>query len=229
MIYQNTAILHSVMATLCLFSAGYLAVRGGVRENESVEAYFKWFSGFFLYNIFLITPLLIFEELNTYTAYFYLLALLALGYAAWNAFRISIRFLAGEYSRSLLNLFFIFGTGIGVLLHAANFRVPTGSPDGNWVFWYSGEPAALVYVLFMFVAGWSFALLHLINYTKMESVFLRTRSLLFALGGFTLPFAAYFYFMASTMNYIYFAFFFSIFGLTVFATANAMSVFKKIS
>lgn len=229
MIYPYTALLHGVMAVLCLLSLIYLFYRKRDANSEGIQSYFNWFLFFFLYNISLVLPLLIFDRLTPATGFFYDLALLFLAFGAWYAFRVALSLLFGDGGRqNLLSSLFVVGVLLAVSLHFIFTEVPRGSLDGKWVFWYSGRSVTNFYVLFMFLAGWTFAAAFFKGIFYAEAVLLKLRSLCFALAGAILPIAAFYYFGAEKISNIYLAFLFSILGLLFLAFGNiAVGLFRK--
>jgi hypothetical protein len=221
MIYPYAAALHGIMALLCLASLAYLHFRRQESvANAGVEAYYNWFFLYFLYNFLLVLPLFLFDELNKFTAIFYASALVFLGIAAWQAFRSSLHFSANPHAK-LLSTLYIIGVTIASLLHFAFFEIPVGSPDGNWVFWYSNQPLSLFFTFFMFVAGWHFSWQFLKGMARLEGL-IKLRSIFLALGSFTLPFAAFYYFGAESLMHIYLAFAAAISGLVFLAIGNVI-------
>lgn len=228
MIYSYTAILHGAMAALSLASFIYLFYRKNDANQPEIKAYFNIFLSFFLYNILLITPLILFREPNAVYVIFYLAALFALTFTGGNAVKFSLFFLVSEEKkrRMLINLYFG-GAWLAVGLHLIFREIPIISPDGNWVFWYSGTTISYFYILFMFLGGWPFALVMLRGFYGLSSDLLKTRAILLALGGLTLPFAALYYFGAQNVTHIYLAFLFSITGLVLFLIGNIIFGFFR--
>ena len=221
MIYPYTATLHGVMAILCLASLTHLFRRKKYAASETVRAWFNWFLLFFLYNLILAVPLVILEKLDLRSGIFYNVALAFLALAVWQAFNIAIQIgITDEKRRKAFSFLFIAGASLAVLLHFAFPEIPTGTPNGKWVLWYSSQPISLSYTFFMFVAGWTFAWVHFKGMTYLSSPLLRLRSLAFALGAFVLPFSAFYYFGAQKLQHIYLGFSFSIIGLIFFALGN---------
>ncbi len=71
------------------------------------------------------------------------------------------------------------------------------------------------------------SLIDIVSVFLLESSLLKMRALLLALGGFILPFAAFYYLGAETINHIYLAFIFSISGLAFFVVGNIiLGIFK---
>jgi len=222
-IYSYAAILHGVMAGLCLVSSAYLY---GRKENHpAAKNYFNWFFLYTFFNLSLVLPLIVFDELNIYTGYFYAIALFFLGLAAWQAFKTALNFIGG-FPKKYASIIYLIGVMAVTALHFIYPEIPMGSADGKWVFWYPRSWISLLYVAFMFVAGWTFFASFLRGMRGISPV-LKLRALLFSSGAFLLPLAAYYYFGAAKISDIYLAFIFAIGGLFLFAAGNMIGLFKK--
>ncbi|QQG42296.1 MAG: hypothetical protein HYW15_02140 [Candidatus Giovannonibacteria bacterium] len=228
MIYPYTAFLHLAMTILSLASLVYLFYRKRSLNSAAVGNYFNWFLLFFLYNIFLILPLALFGELNFISGIFYNFALLFLGLGAWQALATALDFMAANsLLKKTVSALYLAGIAAAIGLHFAFPEIPRGTLDGNWVLWYSNQSISLFYTLFMFIAGWLFALTFLKGINAMPAL-LKFRGYCFVFAGFVLPFAAFYYFGAKNVMHIYFAFSFSILGLLLFAAGNILvGLFKE--
>lgn len=222
MIYPYTAALQITLAALSFVSVIYLWGRKkDHRADFLLDSYFNWFLFFFLYNILLILPLVIFDELNVATGIFFASAMIFLGLATWHAVRFILSFIiVAESRRRFFATLYLIGVLMAALLFFVFPEVPTGSPDRNWVFWYGNRTVALIYSAFMFIAGWTFAFGNLRSISALNSAILRSRALFYALAGFTLPFAAFFYFGVKEVRDLQIASAISIVGLTLFVLGN---------
>lgn len=227
MIAPYTFAMHGLMAILCLGSMLYLFTKKSGAGSDVVENYFNWFLFFFLYNIALAAPLLIFQEISAIFAYIYLLALLFLGVAGWNAFWVAMALLLKNAQfEKVLSRIYIAGIIVSVFLQFLFFEFPRLTPGGKWILWYSG-PVAYFYIFFMFAAGWTFAGSFIKDLGTVASQILKIRGIILATGAFVLPLAAASYFRAPNINYIYFAFGASIAGLFLLLSGNIMGFFSK--
>ncbi|MDO8523444.1 MAG: hypothetical protein Q7S12_04170 [bacterium] len=228
MVYSYTASLHGAMAILCLASLIYLFYKKSDSNAEIYKNYFNWFLFFFLYNLALVLPLVMFYELKRESSFFYAAALFFLGLGAWNAFRVGLSLLVQDESRrKIFSIFYVSGVIAAVALHFIFSEVPKGSPDGKWVFWYGNAYVSYIYILFMMTAAWTFTASLLKGYSSLGKVYLKARTLLLMFGGFILSFAAFYYFGATELIHIYLAFLFSILGLMFFLIGNLVGLFKK--
>ncbi|MBI2610009.1 hypothetical protein HYW53_02425 [Candidatus Giovannonibacteria bacterium] len=223
MIYPYTVALHGVMALLSLLSSIYLFYRKRDTDNESIGAFFYWFLYYFIYNFILALSIIIAGELNELVGISYAIALVFQGFAAWNAFNVALN-LAGFnfFIRKSFSWLYLLGMLIASMLHLIYFEIPIGTSDAKWVLWYSNQPRSLFFTFFMFVAGWTFALVHFKALFLLHSAALKMRAFFFALAAFILPFAAWFYFGAQDVNDIFFAFLFAILGLVFLAVGNVV-------
>lgn len=228
MIAPYTLVLHGVMAILCLASLVYLFYKKSDTTSDVLKDYFNWFLFFFLYNISLVLPLLIFNELNDAARFFYAAALEFLGIAAFYAFKVAIKLLIkNQYLNNFLSFIIIAGVTAAAGLHIIFRQIPQILPGGHWIIWYQNMYVSYFYIFFMFVAGWTFALSMLKGYLSLSSTILRVKSLFLCAGSFFLPFAAFFYFGAKNISHIYFAFIFSILGLIFLLTGNLLGLYHS--
>ncbi|MBI2023477.1 hypothetical protein HYT01_02875 [Candidatus Giovannonibacteria bacterium] len=227
MIAPYTLALHGVMAGLCLGSLIYLFYKKKDSNSKIYKNYFNWFLLFFLYNAALITPLLVFKEVFAASAYFYLLALLFLGIACWNAFKVGVSLLLHDKRlEKFWSGAYIIGIIGSVFLQFLFFEIPLIAPGGKWIFWYSNN-IAYFYIFFMFVAGWTFAAAFIVGFKNLGSLQLKIKALALFGAGAVLPFAAFYYFRAVRIEHVYLAFFFSILGLVFFLAGNLVGLFKR--
>ncbi|KKU58241.1 MAG: hypothetical protein UX81_C0024G0001 [Parcubacteria group bacterium GW2011_GWA2_47_12] len=210
MIAPYTLALHGVMAILSLISLVHLFYKKFDTNSKTFDAYVNWFLFFFLYNLFLVFPLIFFRELDFSASLIYVLALICLAIAAWNAFKVSLNiFGLNENSKKVVLFLYIFGAMLSAVAHLYASKVPELSPDGKWVFWYDSNLVSSAYVFIMFVAGFAFAASMIHGFLTIRSNLLKTKSILIFLGSFSLPFAVFYYFMATEIAHIYMAFLFS--------------------
>ncbi len=228
MIAPYTLVLHGVMAILCLISLAYLFYKKSDANSRTVAYYFSWFLFFFLYNIFLVLPLILFRELDFRASSAYALALVFLAVAAWSAMKVGLNiFGLSENSKRIISFLYIFGAVMSAAAHFYASKTPSLSWDGKWVFWYGGGFASYAYIFFMFAAGWIFAASIMRGFSSLRSYLTKIRASLLFSGAFILPFAAFYYFRATELAHIYLAFLFSIIGLTSFMAGNLIGFFKK--
>lgn len=231
MIYPYTAALHTVMAALCLASLVYLFYRKQDAQSPTLKAYFNWFLFFFIYNLLLIAPLVIYDELNFKTGLFYNLAIVSLALGMWQAMHAALHLVVTDAARRrFLSFLYLSGILLAAALHFVFPQLPQGSPERDWIFWYPGQKIALFYTLFAFVAGWTFGYSNLRGFRYLTSGFLKVRALFFAFAGFIMPFAAFYYFGATRVSHIVLAFIISILGLICFIAGNIIiGLLRKIS
>lgn len=228
MIYPYTLFLHLIMAFLCAGSLIYLIYN---KKNFSVSSLFyysTWFLFYFLYNVILVLPLLLFKDLNYWSGIFYNFALVSLAFAVWFIFKMALNFLVLDRKKSsnISKLFII----IILLVTSLYFifpEIPRGSEDGKWVFWYSNRLIAFLYSSFAFIAGWILGFSFLKEFRQISEISLRIRSSILSFISFILPFAAFFYFTAQTKIHLYLAFLISILCLTFLLIANFITKFFK--
>jgi len=223
MIYPNTVIAHTVVVFLCLASLVYLQYRVKRKEFRTFRPYYNWFLFFLLYNISLAMPLFIFNSLNLASGVFYSLGLLFLAIAMWQAFEVGLNLVVkNEFWHTLLSVLYLIGVSVAVTLHFIFPEVPQGGSDGRWVLWYSNQSISLFYVLFAFIAGWTFVAGCIKGFLIHRSRFLRFRILLFLTAGFILPLSALYYFGAETYTHIYVAQFLAILSMALFAIVHTL-------
>ncbi len=229
MIYPYTIILHGVMAGLCLFSAGYLLNRNDPSGDSAISFYRNWFLIYFFFNVSLVFPLIFSDDLGWNVAIGYGVALFFLAIAAWQAFKLPLRFFAKDPLKfKLVSGLFILGVLVAAFLNFIFLELPQGTPDGKWVLWSSNIYVISFFNFFMFVAGWSFALLFLTGIRLARHWVQKWRSIFLSLGAFVLPIAAFYYFGAKSFTDVYLAFIFAISGLMFFAIGNIIpSIFVK--
>jgi hypothetical protein len=187
-------------------------------HDPAIESYFNWFFLYFIYNLLLVLPLLLYQNLNESTAIFYVLALFAQGAGAWQAYRAALQFWQNRHHR-IFSMMYIIGVTIAALLHAFYLEIPQGSADGNWVMWYKNRAVAFPYIAFMFLAGWTFAWQFLKGFNSLLGL-MKARTFFLMTTAFILPFAAFFYHGAQNLTHIYAAFVIAIAGLIMVIIGN---------
>jgi len=230
MIYPHTVLLHSLMAILSAISLLYLFFKKESLKKHTIKLYFNWFLFFFLYNVFLVLPLLIFNELNIFTGVAYVLALLFLSLGGLQGFMLGLSFWDVDHTISRrLSLFYLIGAIFAVLLHVVFFEVPHGSLDGNLVLWYMNQPVSLFYALVVSVASWMVACALLKNIFSLLHFLLKIRLIFLSLSTLILPFAALFYFGATDVMPVYIAFLIVGISLSFFIMGNiGIGVLRKL-
>lgn len=228
MIAPYTLILHGVMAALCLGSLVYLFYKKSDTNNKTFNGYFLFFLFFFLYNILLVAVAIFFRVSGDWVSWMYVAALISLAIAARSAYGVALTLLdIGESLKSTLSFFYIFGAIAVALGHLLFIKAPTLSADGNWIFWYGNNAVSYSYIFIMFVGGWTFAFAIIRGIASLRSGFQKMRAIFLSLGAFILPFAAFYYFVATKLSDIYLAFLFSILSLTFLLIGNLIGLFRR--
>jgi len=223
MIAAYTVWAHGIMATLTLASLIYLFFKKPSANLRAIRLYFNWFLFFFLYNLFLILPLVIFDRLNLITGIFFNTALLFLAIGAWYAFQVGLNLMAVRATLfKLFSTIYLFGVLFATVLYFIFPEVPRVTSDGKWILWYSNQPVSLFYSLLLAPAGWLFVVAIFKGWTSLKSRLLKTRACFFGFSGFILPFAAFYYFCSKSATDIYLSFSLIFLALVSFLIGNVV-------
>lgn len=220
MLYLGTVGFHFLQGFLAFLSVFYLLAQ---RENFQVTAlrrYFTWFTFFIFYNIALIISTFVYDSSVILSAVGYYIGLLLLAIGAWQAFLVAMGFLTLSHrTKKTLAILYIAGAFLAVGLHLAFFEVPQ-TLNAYWILWYPNQVVAIPYILFMFLAGWTFSFSLARALFLPSPMYLKARALFMSISGFILPFAALFYFAASKLSHVYASFGVVAVGMIFFALAN---------
>lgn len=217
------------MAALCLVSSIYLFYKRKDSQNKAINDYFAYFILFFLYNAFLVFPLIAFDELNIYGGFFYAAAMSSLCIMIWHGFRLSLTLLGlKDFSRRFLSSLYFLGATIVIVLHFVFIEVPVGSENGKWVFWHTNQSLARSYDILVIIVLSVFIYAMMKGFFVVDSGWLKLRSILLALAGILTASSAFYYFGATKIEHIYLAFVCAISGLLLFAFGNILiGIFNK--
>lgn len=218
--YSATLAFHLLQGLLGFLSVLYLFSQREKFHISPLKKYFTWFVFFVLYNVVLIIFTFVYDAVPVLSAVGYQIALVFLAIAAWQAFLTALEFLnMSDRTRRMLAILYITGAFLAVGIHFTFFEVPHAL-NANWLLWYPNQIVAIPYILFMFLAGWTFSFALARALFSASHIFLRTRALFMSISGFVLPFAALFYFAASKLSHIYMSFGIVIFAMALFVLGN---------
>lgn len=218
--YLGTVGFHLLQGLLALLSVFYLLAQREKFQVPALKKYFTWFTFFTFYNIAFIISTFLHDASDILSAVGYQIGLLLLAIGAWQAFLVALEFLNISHRiRKTLATLYITGAFFAVGLHLAFFEVPQAL-NVDWLLWYPNQIVAVPYVLFMFLAGWTFSFSLARVLFSASHIYLKTRALFMSISGFILPFAALFYFAASKLSHIYTSFGVVIVGMIFFVLAN---------